>query len=171
MSTVPERLESLIEGELAELSDKRVLSHIRGMLVAPHMVLRDWDYGQPGEQYPCWFVLRDAQSGAEIAYCEHGFGPGCPWGLVSSAHEPEFRHMGMDSGWFTSFLDAFFDSFACVALLIWKVINIDADGTRTCLTAEGAWESTWQRVYELRNHDPSGRYECGHDIGYRKTAT
>ncbi|GLH77975.1 hypothetical protein SSBR45G_28830 [Bradyrhizobium sp. SSBR45G] len=167
MSIIPERLESLIEAELAELSDKRVLSHIRGMLVAPHMVLRDWDYGQPGQQYPCWFVLRDQESGAEIAYCEQGFGPRSPWGLVSSADAPECRHMGMDSGWFTSFLDAFFDSFACVALPIWKVIRIDAKGTRTCLTDDGPWEITWQRVYELRERDRASRYDCGHDITYR----
>ncbi|MGJ4950750.1 hypothetical protein [Bradyrhizobium sp. HKCCYLS20291] len=171
MSIDPELLESLVEGELAAVSDERVLAHIRGMLVAPHMVLRDWDYGQPGQQYPCWFVLRDPESGAEIAYCEHGFGPRCPWGLVSSADEPKFRHMGMDSGWSTSFLDAFFESFACVALPIWKVIKVDADGSRTCLTDEGAWDSTWQRVYELRDRDPTARYDCGHDIAYGNANT
>ncbi|NPV19702.1 hypothetical protein [Bradyrhizobium aeschynomenes] len=166
MAISPGRLESLITEELAALSDKRVLSHIRGMLVAPHMLLREWDYGQPGQQYPCWFVLSDPQSGAEIAYCEHGFGPRCPWGLVSSADQPEYRHMGMDSGWFTSFLDAFFDSFACVALPIWKVIRTDSQGNRTCLSGEDTWDTTWQRVYELRDHDPAGRYDCSHDIAY-----
>ena len=105
-------LDTLIESELAGVSDARVIRHVRGMLVEPHIVFRNWDYGEPGQQYPCWMVLRDAKSGGEIAYCEYGFGPRCPWGLVSSGHEEKDRSMGMDSGWFASFLDAFFESAA-----------------------------------------------------------
>jgi hypothetical protein len=112
------------------------------------------------------FVLQDPQSGGEIACCEYGFGPRCPWGLVSSADEEHRRHMGMDSGWFTTFLDAFFDSFACVELPIWRVIKVEADGTRTQLTDEDGWDATWRRISELRTHDPTGRYDCGHSIAY-----
>jgi hypothetical protein len=89
MSVTARVLETAIEGELAGVSDSRVVQHIRGMLVAPHVVLRNWDYGEPGQQYPCWFVLQDAQSSGEIAYCEYGFGPRCPWGLVSSADDEQ----------------------------------------------------------------------------------
>ena len=160
-------LESLIENELAAVTDARVVKHIRGMLVEPHVVLRDWDYGAPGQQYPCWIVLRDAQSGGEIAYCEFGFGPPCPWGLMrGSGHEERNQSMGADSGWFTTFLDAFFDSFACAALPIWKVIRVEADGIRTPLTDEDAWDATWSRISELRTSDPTGRYECGHGIHF-----
>src|SRR5262249_17538203 len=124
MSVTARVLKTLIEGELAGVSDARVIQHILGMLVEPHVVFRNWDYGEPGQQYPCWFVLKDAQSSGEIAYCEYGFGPRCPWGLVSSADEEQYRSMGMDSGWFMTFLDAFFESFACVELPIWKVIKV-----------------------------------------------
>lgn len=79
-------LKELIEKELAGVSDARVLRHIRGMLVEPSMVERDWDY-EPGQTYPCWMVLKDARSHGEIGYCEYGFGPRCPWGLISSAGE------------------------------------------------------------------------------------
>jgi hypothetical protein len=78
--------------------------------------------------------------------------------------------MGMDSGWFTTFLYAFFESFACVELPIWKVIRVEADGSRTHFTDEAAWDETWRRISELRTHDPSGRYECGHSIAYRRCA-
>jgi hypothetical protein len=162
MSVTARVLETLIEGELAGVSDERVVQHIRGMLVEPHVVLCNWDYGKADQQYPCWFVLKDAQSSGEIAYCEYGFGPRCPWGLVSSADEEQHRSMGMDSGWFATF----FESVACVELPIWKVIKVEADGTRTHLTEEDAWTATWRRICELRTHDPTGRYECGHTITY-----
>src|SRR6267154_2221046 len=53
------------------------------MLIEPYVLLRYWDYGEPGQQYPCWMVLRDDHSGGEVAYCEYGFGPRCPWGLIT----------------------------------------------------------------------------------------
>jgi hypothetical protein len=53
-------LKALIERELAGLSDARVLAHIRGMLIEPYVLLRSWDYGEPGQQHPCWMVLNDA---------------------------------------------------------------------------------------------------------------
>jgi len=161
-------LGTLIENELAGLSDPRVVQHVRGMLVEPHVVLLDWDYGNPGEQYPCWIVLGDSQSANEIAYCEYGFGPRCPWGLVTYQREKEVRSMGMDSGWFTSFLDAFFESNASAELPIWKAIKVEADGTRTPLTEEGAWDTTWRCIFELRARDPTGHYECGHSISSEK---
>lgn len=160
-------LKTLIENELAGVSDARVVQYIRGMLVEPHIVLRNWDYGEPGQQYPCWTVLRDTQSGGGIAYCEYGFGPRCPWGLMwGLGHEERNRSMGMDSVWYPTFLDAFFESVAGVDLPIWKVIRVEADGTRTPLTDEGAWDATWHRISELRTRDPAGRFECGHSINF-----
>ena len=166
MSVTASDLKTLIESELAAVSDPRVIQQIRKLLVEPYVELRNWDYGEPGQQYPCWIVFRDMQSRTEIAYCEYGFGPRCPWGLVSSADEEQHRSMGMDSGWFTTFLDAFFESTACVELPIWRVIKVEADGTRTHLTDENAWDATWRRIYKLRLDDPTGRCECGYAITY-----
>jgi len=73
---------ALIESELSVLRDQRVISHVRSLLVEPRMVMRGWDYGALGESYPCWSVLEDAESNTGIAYCESGFGPRAPWGLV-----------------------------------------------------------------------------------------
>ena len=162
MPITAEILKNKIEAEMATVSDARVTAHIRRMLVEPHAVLRDWEYGEPGRRYLCWMVLKDGRSGGEIAYCEFGFGPRSPWGLVSSG--PEHRGMGEDSGWFATFLDAFFESMACVALPIWRVFRDEPDGSRTPMTDEGAWEPTWSYVYDLRRRDPTSRYNCGHSI-------
>jgi hypothetical protein len=158
-----EILKALIESELATVSDARVIVHIRGMLVEPHSVLRLWDYGEPGQQHPCWTVLSE-HSGGEIAYCEHGFGPRNPWGLVSSGCE--HQSMGMDSGWFTTFLDAFFESTACVELPIWRVFREEFDGTGIPVTKEGGWKATWNNIDDLRSSDPTSRYHCGHSVDY-----
>jgi len=150
----------LIEVELTAVADARVIAHVRSLLVEPCVVLLNWDYGEPGQQYPCWMTLKDALSGSGIAYCEHGFGPRHPWGLVQAGHES----MGMDSNWFTTFMDAFFQSAACEQLTIWRVFQVEADGTQIPLTDEDTWEATWDRVYDLRARDPARRYDCGHSI-------
>ena len=80
--------------------------------------------------------------------------------------------MGMDSGWFFAFLDAYFGSWAAAKLPIWKIVKEEPDRTLIPLSDEGAWGSTWDRIKELRNSDPSGRYHCRHSITYGgKSAT
>jgi hypothetical protein len=158
-------LKGLIESELATVSDVRVIDHIRGMLVEPHVLLRSWSYGD--QRYPCWMVLDDsADSGGEIAYCEYGFGPRCPWGLVSSGSSVEDQQMGMDSSWYPTFLGAFFESFACVALPIWRVFKTSSDGSRIAISDQGSWDATWKLVMHLRENDPTARYDCSHAISY-----
>ena len=159
-------IKQLIDRELATVSDRRVISHIRGMLIEPYSLLRLWDYGEKGEQYPCWIVLKDTESAAEIAYCEFGFGPKCPWGLVSSGDAPANQHMGMDSGWYTCFLDAFFESYASVALPIWRVFDGERPFPGKPLTAEGTWENTWKDVEARKKTHPTGRCFAHHSIDY-----
>ena len=66
----------------ARMADARVMNHIRSLLVEPRPVLGDWEYGHKGQQYVCWIVLEDHASKTGIAYCENGFGPTAPWGLI-----------------------------------------------------------------------------------------
>jgi hypothetical protein len=162
-------IKELIERELSTVSDHRVVSHIRRMLIEPYMILRIWDYGEEGQQLPCWMVLNDVGGSGEIAYCEFGFGPRCPWGLLSSGETPEDQHMGMDSGWFTSFLDAFFCSLASTELPIWRVFNGEVPWPGTPLTDEGTWEDAWKEVEELKETNPKGRYCAHHSITYAKS--
>jgi hypothetical protein len=161
MTVSAEILERLIEAELALVQDTRVVSHIRTMLCEPHSIMRNWNYGVRGQQYLCWMVLKDAVTDAEVAYCEEGFGPKCPWGLVSSG---EGASMGMDSAWYPTFMDAYFDSYACTTLPIWRVYKVEPDGAKGPLTAEGDWDATWREVKRLRESDPSRRYDCGHSV-------
>jgi hypothetical protein len=162
-------LELLTANEIARVSDSRVVAHIRGLLVEPHIMLHDWDYGEPGQQYPCWMVLDDPKTGAKIAYCEHGFGPANPWGLVGPVKRPR-PAIGMDCAWYTRLLDAYFESFAATELPIWRVFRRESDRTQTPITDEGSWDDTWARVYELRRSDPANAkvYLCDHGIPYRR---
>jgi hypothetical protein len=160
-----ETLRALVDRELEHLLDARVKAHIRRLLVEPEPVLRDWDYGEPGEQFPCWAVLSDSNSKTGIAYCESGFGPRNPWGLVWLGSD-EKRHisMGMDSGWFPTFLDAYFESSVATELPIWRVFRTASTGDREPITDENTWEATWARVAECREADPASRYDCDHNI-------
>jgi hypothetical protein len=166
MAVTVETLKALVEDELTTVLDTRVVAHIRRMLVEPYVLLRSWDYGEPGQEYPCWIVLKDDPSGSAIAYCEYGFGPHCPWGRVWSGAEERHRSMGMDCSWYTRFLNAFFEAMACVGLPIWRVYVVELDGKRTAVTDESEWEVTWSRIDDLRRSDPTRRYDVGHSIAY-----
>lgn len=126
MPVTPTQIRSLVETELAELHDERVKSHIQSLLVEPTMLQREWDYGVPGQTYPCWSVLNHIESNTGIAFCEFGFGPRSPWGLVMLSGA-EHMSLGMDAGWFETFLEAYFDSRAITDLPIWRVFKQDGD--------------------------------------------
>ena len=121
MVATPDFLVDLIQKELARISLPAVVERISQLLVEPEMVIRSWDYGVAGEQFPCWTVLKDAPSSSDtgIAYCSQGFGAlGRPWGLVrvtTKAGEAS-TGIGQDSGWFSSFIEAFSESFAADGL-------------------------------------------------------
>jgi hypothetical protein len=171
MSVDAEKLKALIDHELEHLSDARVLKHIRGLLVESEIVYRAWDYGAPGEKYPCWTVLKHAASNTGIAYCEQGFGPRCPWGLVGLGEDEQQGSMGMDSGWFTSFLDAYFESLAAADLPIWRVFKEStwsATGSGEPITEEDSWTASWAKVEEYRKADSASRYHCHHSVAYRR---
>jgi hypothetical protein len=169
MAITADTMKMLVENELQRVSDSRVIAHIQGLLVEPHVVLHDWDYGEPGQQYPCWMVLDDPKTRAKIAYCEYGFGPSHPWGLVGPVSTPR-PSIGMDCAWYTRLLAAYFESFAATELPIWRVFRREPDRTRTPITDEGSWDDTWARVDELRRSDSANAkvYSCDHSIAYRR---
>lgn len=164
----------LVDHELERISDSRVLAHIQKLRVEPMAVLRDWHYGEPGQQYTCWTVLEDDRSNIGIAYCENGFGPKCPWGLVSVAGSRrnmsiglESESIGMDSEWFPRLLDAYFECHAA-DLAIWRVFKRKKSQPFSepgiPITDEDSWDKTWKRIMALREKDPDSRYDCGHSI-------
>jgi hypothetical protein len=157
-------LRDLIGRELAGLHDERVIRHIRAHLVEPMPELRTWDYGEPGQQYTCWIVFRHAASNTGIAFCEQGFGPSRPWGLLWIGGEGNPLSIGQDSGWFENFLKTYFDSFAVCELPIWRVFKKVENGQRSPISDEGTWDETWAQVMALRERDPDGYYDCTSDI-------
>jgi hypothetical protein len=68
MSIDAHKLKAMVDGELAHLSDSRVVAHIRALLVEPTVTMRYWDYGREDERYACWTVLRQSASNTAIAY-------------------------------------------------------------------------------------------------------
>ena len=168
MPIEPTQIKSLVEAELLELHDARVTSHIRKLLVEPTVILRAWDHGAPSQTYPCWAILNHTKSNTGIAYCEFGFGPRAPWGLVALSGSSNMS-IGMDSGWFVSFIDAYFDSRASIDLPIWRVFKQEGDlFPGTALTEESDWNSTWKEVYRLRAADTGSRYDCNQSIARTK---
>ena len=93
-------ISKLVEAELRRIRDVEAEMKMRAMMVRPYPIERDWEYGKAGDQITCWMVAEDVDAGIAIAYSEHGFGPGKPWGVVPlSGYE-----MGHD--WFRSLEDA-----------------------------------------------------------------
>lgn len=158
------KIHALLEDELSLVKDSRVVQQIRSHLVTPVAIQRAWDYGEPDEVYPCWSVLEHPKSNTGIAYCEFGFGPRAPWGLVTLAGETDMS-IGMDSGWFETFLRAFFDSTAATEIPVWRVFRqSDEHYPGVPITEESGWSSTWETVHRLRTADPTVRYHCEQNI-------
>ncbi|PLR27523.1 hypothetical protein SGCZBJ_07455 [Caulobacter zeae] len=147
-------LSGLVERELEAIADARVRDHVRSLLVEPRPILRDWDYGEPGQQYVCWTIVEDlARSRVAIAYCEQGFGPANPWGLVWTRDDGGGEgSIGMDSAWFFTLEEAVYESVAS-ALPIWRFYGRDG-----ALSEEMDWEAAWKACATLRAADPDGLY-------------
>jgi hypothetical protein len=97
-------VEQFVDRELSRISDPALLARISQLRVPACAVVREWDYGLPDEAYPCWTVVEDRRVNVGIAYCEAGFGPRNPWGLVFLSGP--YMSIGMDSGWFDSLEEA-----------------------------------------------------------------
>lgn len=165
MPITPLILKRLIAEELETVADERVRAHVRGLLVEPEPILRGWDYGKPGAQYVCWAVLNHDRSDTGIVYCEEGFGPKSPWGLVTLSGKDS---MGMDSSWLRTFLDAYFESMASADLPVWRVFKTSPQTGSIPISGEQEWGAAWKQFEDLSARDPESRYECNHGIVYGK---
>ena len=155
MPVAPSEIRALIDAELANVTDQRIVAHIRSLLVEPRPVERTWLHEQSNRTYTCWSVLEDA--GTAIAYCSEGPGPRWQWhwGLVSL----ENRAMGPDNAWYDTLLEAYFEAFA-EDLPIWRVFKTRPGGNPVAITGEGEWRDIWASVYAFRKADTASRYDC-----------
>jgi hypothetical protein len=99
-----DRIEHLVDAELAKIQDQDLVGRVRDLLVTPNPVLREWDYGAPDQTYVSWTVLEHQPSNTGIAYFESGFGPSFPWGLVFLSGL--YMSIGMDSAWYETLEEA-----------------------------------------------------------------
>lgn len=102
-------VDRLFEKEVARITQPDLLELIKRLRVPTRREERPWNYGKGDEAYPCWIVLDHPGSNTCIAYCEQGFGPRSPWGLLFIKNH---LSIGMDSGWFASLEEAVRDSMA-----------------------------------------------------------
>ena len=103
-------IEALVARQVEGIRQPDLVRAIRPLLVPPRCEPRPWDYGAPSQTYPCWIVLEHQPSNTGIAFCELGYGPSYPWGLLFL--KGPHLSMGMDSQWFISLEEAFRDSMA-----------------------------------------------------------
>ena len=102
----------LVDEELLRLTDPVQIEKVRALLVSPRCEQRGWDYGEAGQTFPCWIVAEHPESNTAFAYCEQGFGPECPWGLLFLSLSSPYTSMGMDCGWYRHFDECLRESFA-----------------------------------------------------------
>ena len=90
-----EDIQQLVDAELATIDDPIRRAALAALLVTPKSFSLKWGYGMPGERYQCWLVGISPDGKTRLVYCEKGFGPSYPWGIVGIAQE----WMGMDCQW------------------------------------------------------------------------
>ena len=161
----PADVEALIRDDMRALHDARVVAHVSALLVAPPRPLRlEWPYGSVGEAFDGWLVFDHPRSGTGIAYCQQGFGPAKPWGLICTDRGPPST--GMDDGWYPRFLDAYFESKAPADLAIWRVREWRPNRDGAWVSGELPWDEAWERVSALRASAPHAQYYCDQAVMY-----
>lgn len=170
MDILPTTLSDRVAAELASITDDQVRHFIEGLLLpVPEAHLRDWNYGDDGQQFLCWTVLGHARSKTEICFCNEGFGPTMPWGLVNGVDEPD-PSIGMDSGWFFTFLEAFFGSIAATELPIWHVFKgFPGETGYGAVTDRGEWNFRWNQVRSLRQENPDDYYTVDTTLSFPRS--
>ena len=66
--------------------------------------------------------------------------------------------MGMDSGWFSTLIEAFYDSSPATRLPIWRVYEFADDGSSFAISDEGDWDPAWVLCKALGKEHPGTRY-------------
>jgi len=95
-----EEIVLLVETEIAAIPDERKRKILEEFLVTPQLQMREWEWSEPTEKFPCWIVADLRERDVAIAVSESGHGAtGYPWGLVFQSAENSF---GQSFSWFPS---------------------------------------------------------------------
>jgi hypothetical protein len=76
--------------------------------------------------------------------------------------------IGMDSQWFSTFLEGYLSSLAATELAIWRVFSTDYVTLGRALTPELSWEEASARCKQLQESDPGSRYVVCHPAGWEE---
>jgi len=99
------KIEALVQRGIGNIAQPELVELVHRLSVPVRCEFRGWDYGVDGQDWPCWIFAEHPESNTAFAYCEQGFGPRDPWGLLFLSGE--CMSMGMDCGWFSSMEDLF----------------------------------------------------------------
>ena len=97
-------VEKLFNAEINSISQSELIATIDEHKIPLRIESREWDYSNNFNEYQCCIVLEDKNTNTAVAYCNEGFGPSYPWGLLFLTGK--HLSMGMDSAWFASLDDA-----------------------------------------------------------------
>jgi len=147
MNRTSDDIRRLVDLEMELITDLVVQDALKAILVYPSCHIRNWDWGKPGERYPCWMVAEHKESGTGIVYSDFGFGPERPWGLIFLS-EPWF---GLDSSWFPNLEEAFCDCHASTPLPIWNVVKKNEDGSTTTIATDLSLDEAYEKRDELES--------------------
>jgi len=96
------KITQLVENEIAKIDQLELIEVIQNHRTTPRVESREWNYGYAS--YDCWILIENSKLNCAIAFCESGFDPESPFGVLA-AHRGDLS-MGMDSEWYLSLEDA-----------------------------------------------------------------
>lgn len=98
-----ELIQNLVEEQISGIKDNDRQSALRAIIVDPYVELREWDYAE-NTKYQCWIIAKPKNDDHVFAYCNEGFGPNTPWGIIKKDSNGS---MGPDACWHTFLEDLF----------------------------------------------------------------
>jgi hypothetical protein len=153
MQTV-ESIKNLVQEQIEKINKPIIKAGLIKYLVEPTSHIRDWDYSTKGESFVCWTVAVDNSSDTSIVYCENGFGPKNPWGLVFTSK----LYFGMDSGWFDNLEDCYLESFDAGELPIWFLEIVNRNKQHEIIAQNMTSDEAFKILDSIRPFDSKVRY-------------
>jgi hypothetical protein len=99
-----EEVDEILVSEISKIAQPDLITTIESRRITPRSEIRDWDYSPKDAQYECWVCVEDISSKSCVAYCQEGFGPTYPWGLLEL--HGDNASLGMDAQWYRTLEDA-----------------------------------------------------------------
>ena len=111
MSRSVSAMKALVAKELEAAPDTTCRARLTSLLVEPRFQALSWEYGALDATRLCCVVAEVGDGDRALVYCEDGFGPHDPWGIVSLSE----GSMGSDDQWYGSLYDSAIGAGLCAA--------------------------------------------------------